>query len=109
VQPDVTRAGGITECRSIALLADAFHLKYAPHVGFSGVVCLAATLQLAAAMPNTYAYECMINPNPFRDELALNAYGLAEQLQSGNAVVPERPGLGLELDWKAVERMRHRV
>ena len=106
VQPDVTRAGGITECRKIALLADAFHCRYAPHVGFSGIVCVAASLHLAAAMPNTYAYECMVNPNPFREELAVETYGLAHQLVDGNALIPERPGLGIELDWSAVERMR---
>lgn len=106
VQPDVTRAGGITECRKIALLADAFHSRYAPHVGFSGIVCVAASLQLAAAMPNTYAYECMINPNPFREELGINPYGLAHQLVDGDVMMPERPGLGIDLDWSAVEKMR---
>jgi galactonate dehydratase len=109
VQPDVTRAGGITECRKIALLADAFKARYAPHVGFSGILCVAASLHLAAAMPNTYAYECMINPNPFREELGLNPYGLAHQLVDGNAIVPERPGLGIDLDWKAVERLRTKI
>jgi galactonate dehydratase len=109
VQPDATRAGGITECRKIALLADAFRARYAPHVGFSGIVCVAASLHLAAAMPNTYAYECMINPNPFREELGLNPYGLADQLVNGNAVVPERPGLGIDLDWKAVERLKIKI
>ena len=109
VQPDVTRAGGITECRKIALLADAFHSRYAPHVGFSGIVCVAASLQLAAAMPNTYAYECMINPNPFREELGINPYGLAHQLVDGDVVMPERPGLGIDLDWSAIERMRTKI
>jgi len=60
-------------------------------------------------MPNTYAYECMINPNPFREELGLNPYGLAHQLVDGNAIVPERPGLGIDLDWKAVERLRTKI
>ena len=109
VQPDVTRAGGITESRKIALLADAFRARYAPHVGFSGIVCVAASLHLAAAMPNTYACECMINPNPFREELGVNPFGLAHQLVNGKAVVPERPGLGIELDWKAVERLKTRT
>jgi D-galactarolactone cycloisomerase len=109
VQPDVSRSGGITETRNIALLADAFHLWYAPHVGFSGIVCLAATLQLAAALPNLFAYECMINPNPFREELAIEPVGLAEQLIDGDAEVPQNPGLGIELNWEAVERMRIRT
>ena len=109
VQPDVTRSGGITETRNIALLADAFHLRYAPHVGFSGIVCLAATLQLAAALPNLFAYECMINPNPFREQLAVEPVGLAEQLIDGEAEVPQKTGLGIELNWEAVERMQVRI
>lgn len=105
VQPDLSRSGGISESRNIAAMADAFGLHYAPHVGFSGIVCLAATLQLAAAAPNLFAYECMVNPNPFREGLAREPVGLAEQLVGGSAEVPQRPGLGIELDWGAVEGM----
>jgi len=61
-QPDVTRSGGISETRRIASLADAFRIRYAPHVGHSGIVCIAASLDLAAAAPNTYAYEWMVTP-----------------------------------------------
>jgi galactonate dehydratase len=108
VQPDVTRSGGISETRKIASLADSFGLYFAPHVGFSGIVCLAATLQLAAAMPNLYAYECMTTANPFREALAEEPVGLAEQLKEGCAEVPQKPGLGIELDWGAVERLQVR-
>ena len=105
VQPDVTRAGGISGSREIAMLAHAFHHQYAPHVGFSGIVCIAATLQLASAMPNLFAYECMFLPNPFRDDLAIEPVGLYNQLKNGYAVVPEKPGLGITIDWNVAKRM----
>jgi galactonate dehydratase len=105
VQPDVTRAGGISESRKITALADSFGLYFAPHVGFSGIVCLAATLQLAAACPNLWAYECMTTANPFREALAVDPVGLAEQLHDGCAELPRKPGLGIELDWAAVEKL----
>ena len=64
VQPDVCRAGGITECRRIAELADAFGLAFAPHVSIGSAVHIAATLHLAAAMPNTMTSEYWIGDNP---------------------------------------------
>lgn len=106
VQPDVTRAGGITGSKSIATLANSFHLAYAPHVGFSGIICVAATLQLSSAMPNLFAYECMFTANPFRDELAIEPVGLAKQLKDGYADVPQTGGLGIQIDWNAVKRLQ---
>lgn len=106
VQPDVTRAGGITGSRNIASLANSFHLAYAPHVGFSGIVCVAATLQLSSAMPNLFAYECMFTANPFRDELAIEPVGLPSQLKDGYADVPQTGGLGIQIDWDVVKRLK---
>ena len=51
VQPDVCRAGGITECRRIAELADAFGLAFAPHVSIGSAIHFAATAHIASAMP----------------------------------------------------------
>lgn len=108
VQPDVTRLGGITETRNMAITGHSFSLQFAPHVGLSGIICLAATLHLASAMPNLYAYECMVTPSPFREDLAVEPVGLAEQLVDGYATVPDSPGIGIEIDWKAVDKLRRR-
>jgi D-galactarolactone cycloisomerase len=106
-QPDVARAGGITETRRIAALAHAFDVRFAPHVGFSGVVCLAATIQLAAAAPNFHVLEAMTIPNPLREELSTSPIGTAGQLTAtGEVPVPDGPGLGIELDLAAIERYR---
>jgi D-galactarolactone cycloisomerase len=106
-QPDVSRAGGITETRRIATLAHAFDVRFAPHVGFSGVVCLAATIQLAAAMPNFHVLEAMTIPNPLREELATMPIGTADGLtDTGEIPVPDGPGLGIELDPDAIQRYR---
>lgn len=107
VQPDVTRAGGITETRRIAQLAQAFDVRYAPHVGFSGAVCVAATIQLAAAAGNFYAIETMVIPNPLREALTLEPVGSEAQLtDDGQIPVPIGPGLGIDLDLDAIERFR---
>ena len=107
VQPDVARAGGITETRKIGLLSQTFEARFAPHVGFSGVVCLAATMQLAAASANFHSLEAMIIPNPLREELAQAPIGTEALLDAdGMLPVPDGPGLGIELDMAAVARFR---
>ena len=106
IQPDVARAGGISETRDIATLAQAFHVGYAPHVGWSGAVCVAASLQLAAAMPAFVSFECMFIANPLRDELATTRIGAAQDLIDGQLAVPHGPGLGIDINWDAVQRYR---
>jgi len=104
VQPDVSRAGGYTECRRIAHLADIFGKKYAPHTGFSSSVCLFGSLQLASWATNFDCYEYMILENPLQHILDREVPGV----KNGMTAVPQEPGLGAELDWKAVERYRIR-
>jgi len=104
VQPDVARSGGITETRKIAALARSFHTAYAPHVGFSGAVCAAASLHLAAAMPNFDTYECMIFANPLRDEITTAPVADRASVVDGQLAVPTGPGLGVEVDEQALQR-----
>ena len=106
IQPDVARAGGISETRDIATLAQAFNVGYAPHVGWSGAVCAAASLQLAAAMPAFTSFECMFIANPLRDELTTEPVGAATSLVDGQLAVPQGPGLGVQINWDAVARYR---
>lgn len=106
IQPDVARAGGITETRRIAELAFAHNVGYAPHVGWSGAICAAASLHLAAAMPAFRIYECMVFDNPLRDALARPTVGERSQLKDGLLDVPTAPGLGVEIDRKLLAKYR---
>jgi L-alanine-DL-glutamate epimerase-like enolase superfamily enzyme len=106
VQPDVARAGGISEARKIILLAHAFHTAYGPHVGMSGAVCAAASLHLAASAPNFLAYECMVFESPFRDHLATAPVASRASLVDGCLALPDGPGLGIEISDEALERFR---
>jgi len=102
VQPDIAWTGGFSEGRRIAALAQAHHLMVAPHA-FGGAVLLAASLHFAAAIPNALMLEFDQNPNGLRDEL------LKEPIRAdadGMIRLPERPGLGVELDPSAVDRYR---
>ena len=106
MQPDVARSGGISETRNIAALAHAFHVGYAPHVGASGALCAAASLHLAAAMPNFVTFECMTFRNPLREDLVRPKVADPDALEAGTIAVPSGAGLGVELDLDALERYR---
>lgn len=106
IQPDVARAGGVSETRKIVDLAAVQHVAYAPHVGFSGAVCVAATLHLAASAPNFLTYECIHTANPLRERLATLPIGGPDQLVDGQIPIPTGPGLGVELDAEILQRYR---
>ena len=106
IQPDVTRSGGITETWRITELAAAHHVAYAPHVGWSGAICVAASLHLAAAAETFRTFECMVYDNPLRDDLCVPRVGSAGQLVDGELPVPQGPGLGIELDRAVLDAHR---
>jgi L-alanine-DL-glutamate epimerase-like enolase superfamily enzyme len=105
LQPDVARAGGITETRRMADYAALHDVGYAPHIGMSGIVCETASVHLAAALPNFKVMECECDLSPFKRELADLAPGCLRQ-KDGTLDVPTGPGLGIEIDWDAVKRLR---
>ncbi len=104
LQPDVARAGGITETRRMAEFAAAHDVQYAPHIGMSGIVCETASVHLAAAMPNLRAMECETDSSPFKTAITGAAPG-ADRQKNGLLPVPTGPGLGIEIDWDAVKRL----
>jgi L-alanine-DL-glutamate epimerase-like enolase superfamily enzyme len=101
IQPDVTRAGGISECLRIAHLADLRGIQVVPHAWSTGII-KAASLHLLAAMPRATFLEYCVQ------ETALNQALTTERfpLDGGFVAVPEGPGLGIEIDHEIVERYR---
>ena len=93
IQPDVMHAGGLTEVRRIAALADTWYVPVAPH-NPGGPICTAASMHLAAAIPNFFVLEQMEPQRAFRDRVASPAV----RFENGHFLVPQDPGLGLELD-----------
>jgi L-alanine-DL-glutamate epimerase-like enolase superfamily enzyme len=108
VQPDVIWSGGITECRKIAALAQAYALPVIPHV-FSSAVATIANMHLIAALPNGSWLEWDQNPNALRTELLED---LPAVDAGGQVRLPDRPGLGVTLNQATIDRYRieqHRV
>ena len=106
IQPDVARSGGITETWRIAELAQSFGVAYAPHVGWSGAVCVAASLQLAAAAENCITFECMVYENPLREKLLTRSVGDPATMKDGRLPIPDGPGLGIAIDPDALASYR---
>lgn len=98
-QPDVSHAGGIGELKKIAAMAEVCHLALCPH-NPSGPVANAASLQLAACTPNFHFLETMATDIPWRAEISNEEVGFAHGLMT----IPDRPGLGIDLDVEAIQR-----
>ena len=100
VQPDVSHAGGLLEMRFLASEAEIRHLGFCPH-NPSGPVANAATLQLAACVPNFSILEMMMTDVPFRAEVCDEKL----TLRNGRMSIPDRPGLGVDLNER--ELLKH--
>ena len=102
VQPDCCRAGGITECARIARRAAGEGRFVATHT-WSDAVALTANLHLPASLDAEVILEIDQTGNALIDDLL--SEGLA--LEGGEVPVPDRPGLGIELNEDVVERHRY--
>ena len=106
-QPDICAAGGITEVKKIADMANTFGIELIPHTWGTGIN-VAATLQLLANLDNIPGR--MFNPevfleldrteNPLRDDIAT----LDLSMRKGLIDIPNRPGLGVDINPTELER-----
>ncbi|WP_022909361.1 galactonate dehydratase [Aestuariimicrobium kwangyangense] len=103
VQPDLSHAGGITETRKIASLAEAHGALLAPHCPL-GPIALAACLQVGFATPNHVIQEQSLGIHYNRDADLLDLLVDTAPLSAANGHVErwDSPGLGIELDEAAV-------
>lgn len=102
VQPDVIWSGGITECRKIAAVAQAYGLPVIPHV-FSSAVSTIANMHFIASIPNGSWLEWDQNPNALRSDLFEEPLTPDEK---GCVRLPARPGLGVRLNQDTINRYR---
>ncbi|NBP78551.1 MAG: hypothetical protein EBU62_13810 [Proteobacteria bacterium] len=108
VQPDLAHAGGITECRKIAAIAEAAYATVALHCPLSPLA-FAASVQLDASIPNFLVQEhnevndtrdggrTVIGAGYLRDPFVVGDDGCVE--------VPNAPGLGVEIDEAGMARI----
>ncbi len=103
VQPDLSHAGGIWECRKIAAMAEAYDIGIAPHCPL-GPIALASSMQLDACTPNFVIQEMSLeikyeeSPNLLRYVKNKDVFNVTD----GYLDLPKIPGLGIEIDEEAV-------
>jgi L-alanine-DL-glutamate epimerase-like enolase superfamily enzyme len=101
LNPDVTKCGGLTEAKKIAALAQACSRRIMPH-NTKPTFSTAAALHFAASISNAAPHVEFVDTDEFADLLAVMKSHV--EFRDGDLLVPERPGLGLEVDEAAVRR-----
>ena len=107
IQPDTCAAGGLSECKKIADMANAFGVRYVPHVWGTGIG-LSAALNLLAVLPHNplgrRPWEPMLefdrSEHPARQAIMVTPI----EHEGGIVKIPTGPGLGIEIDKEALAR-----
>ncbi|MCG9126910.1 galactonate dehydratase [Candidatus Poribacteria bacterium] len=98
LQPDTSHAGGITELKKIANMAEVYYMHIAPHCAI-GPVAFSASLQVDAVVPNFLIQEQIdggLGGGLFKDDW---------EVVDGHIDLPTKPGLGFEIDEKEAEQI----
>ena len=102
VQPDAVSVGGIAETKKIAAMASAYNIPCVPHIACSSVagIGFVANLHVIGSLDNALYVEYDAYDSPIRGELFQEPI----KAEDGMVKMPERPGLGLELNRKALAK-----
>ena len=104
INPDICNCGGLLELKEIAAMAEPYFVTVSPHNYNSTTIGLAATLQLAACIPNFLITEYFVNSEERGAEITVEPL----RVDGGHIALPRRPGLGVELRQEALERYPYR-
>lgn len=102
IRPDISLAGGFTHCKKIAALAEASFVGVFPHL-MGSPVNTAAQVQLDAAIPNYVLQESNIIRPPLSEIVDQPV-----KLERGYVIVPDRPGIGVEIDEDVLTKYPYR-
>ncbi len=105
IQPDTGRAGGITQMRKMAAMAESHFITVAPHSGSLGPVAEYAALHVMATIPNALMLERLEFDWPGRDEVVTPNLRVVD----GHIAVPDSPGLGVDIVVDEILRYPSRV
>jgi galactonate dehydratase len=101
IQPDTGRAGGISQMKKLAGMAEAHHIMMAPHSGSLGPVAEYAALHLLAAIPNALMLERIEDDWPGRRDV-ISAH---PEQKDGFLDVPNTPGLGVDINEDVIAKL----
>ena len=101
LQPDVAHTGGITQMKKIATLAEAYFVPLAPHCTTSPVAA-SASLHVAASVPLLLIHETNPSMIQWGEQFVRKSWTVDKE---GYASIPQGPGLGVEIDMKALAKV----
>ena len=101
IQPDASKLGGISEMKRVIELARINNIRWVPH-NWSTAINSAASMQLVASAPDGFLMEFKQESNPLVSELSKNKF----KIENGKLIVPDLPGLGIEIDQNVVDKYR---
>jgi galactonate dehydratase len=104
---DICNVGGFTEAMKVAGWSEAHYVDLMPHNPL-GPVCTAASVHLAAAVPNFSWLECRCSPVEQLGFDAAEIFPVQVSLDGSNYIVPDTPGLGVDVDESYVRRQEFR-
>jgi galactonate dehydratase len=104
LNPDVANCGGILELKEIAAMAEPYYVAVSPHNYNSTTIALAATLQIAATIPNFLIAEYYVNFEEPGNAISVNPF----KVNNGYIELPTGPGLGLEINEDALKAYEYR-
>ena len=104
INPDICNVGGILEMKEVGAMAEAYAVAVAPHGNNSTTVGLAASLQVAALMPNFIIFEHFAGWDQYAKELSPNPIFQ----EGGYLALPEEPGIGIDLHEEALAKYPYR-
>ncbi|MEO6569129.1 MAG: galactonate dehydratase [Opitutaceae bacterium] len=99
LQPDLGHAGGISEVRRIASMAEPYLMYIAPHNPRGPIVTM-SSLHIAGATPNFLVQETAIHDSPIWEEMLVEPL----EIKDGYVALPKAPGLGIKFDESLAER-----
>jgi galactonate dehydratase len=98
--PDIGRTG-LTEGKRIAILADTYNIPFSPHIGGGGILAIAASIQLSAAIPNFIIMEH--SPGGYANKCRITHS--VPQPVDGAFILDDTPGLGVDVDDRMLETL----
>jgi len=104
INPDICSCGGILELKEIAAMAEPYSIVVSPHNYNSTTMGLAASIQVAALIPNFLILEYFVNWTALGNEVSKNPF----KVENGYIKIPETPGLGLEINEEALLKHPYR-
>ncbi len=93
IQPDICHAGGMSELRKIAAMAETYYVTVAPH-NSNGPISTVASLHLDMSIPNCHMQELFVNSVDLYQEILTHPL----TIETGYGAPPEGPGWGTDLD-----------